>query len=53
MIRRRKSFPSMLLAVRQADRAFAEGRGPDPATRNNVGALVDDASVESEVIWNP
>jgi hypothetical protein len=48
------AFPSMLLAARQADRAFAEGRGPDPATRNNVGALVDnDSSVEREVIWNP
>jgi len=48
------AFPSMLLAARQADRAFAEGRGPDPAIRNNVGALVDmDNSVEWEVIWNP
>jgi hypothetical protein len=47
------AFPSMLHAARQADRAFAEGRGPDPATRNNVGALVSDHSVESEVIWNP
>ena len=47
------ALPSMLLAARQADRAFAEGRGPDPATRNNVGALVDNASVLSEVIWNP
>jgi hypothetical protein len=47
------AFPSMLLAARKADLAFAQGRGPDPATRNNVGALVIDASVESEVIWNP
>jgi len=48
------AFPSMLLAARQADLAFAEGRGPDPATRNYVGALVDiDASVVSEVIWDP
>jgi hypothetical protein len=48
------AFPSMLLAARRADRAFAEGRGPDPATRNSVGALVDiDDSVESQVIWNP
>jgi hypothetical protein len=48
------AFPSMMLAARQADRAFAEGRGPDPATRNSVGALVDiGTSVEREVIWNP
>jgi hypothetical protein len=49
------AFPSMMVAARQADRAFAEGRGPDPATRNNVGALVDidAASVIREVIWNP
>src|SRR6266446_1360917 len=49
------AFPSMLLAARQADLAFAAGRGPDPATRNSVGALVDiDASsVIREVIWNP
>jgi hypothetical protein len=39
------AFPSMLLAARQADRAFAEGRGPDPATRNSVGPLVVDSSV--------
>ena len=48
------AFPSMMLAARQADRAFAEGRGPDPATRNSVGALVDiDTSVAREVIWDP
>src|SRR5258707_8142413 len=48
------AFPSMMLAARQADRAFSEGRGPDPATRNSVGALVDiGTSVEREVIWNP
>jgi hypothetical protein len=49
------AFPSMLRAARQADLAFAEGRGPDPATRNSVGALGDiDASVViREVIWNP
>ena len=30
------AFPSMMLAARQADRAFSEGRGPDPATKDNV-----------------
>jgi hypothetical protein len=48
------ALPSMMLAARQADLAFAQGRGPDPATRNNVGALVDvDTSIVREVIWNP
>src|SRR5215831_5771131 len=40
------AFPSMMLAARNADRAFAEGRGPDPATKDNVSTLVDiDTSV--------
>jgi len=37
---------SMLRAARQADRAFAEGKGPDPALKDNVSTLVDiDTSV--------
>jgi hypothetical protein len=48
------SLPSMLLGAREADRAFAEGRGPDPATKNSVGNLGNtDNSIVSEVIWNP
>jgi hypothetical protein len=40
------AFPSMMLAARQADLAFADGRGPDPATKDNVTTLVDiDTSV--------
>jgi hypothetical protein len=40
------AFPSMMLAARKADLAFAEGRGPDPATRDTVSTLVDlDTSV--------
>src|SRR6516225_2298054 len=40
------AFPSMMLAARNADRAFAEGRGPNPATKDNVSTLVDiDTSV--------
>jgi hypothetical protein len=40
------AFPSMMLAARRDDRAFAEGRGPDPATKDNVTTLVDiDTSV--------
>ena len=30
------ALPGMLHAQRMAERAFAEGRGPDPATRDNV-----------------
>jgi hypothetical protein len=48
------ALPSMMLAARQADLAFAQGRGPDPATRNSVGTLGNgDTSVQREVIWNP
>jgi hypothetical protein len=48
------AVPSMMLAARQADLAFAQGRGPDPATRNNLGGLGGlDRSVVLEVIWNP
>ena len=40
------ALPSMLLAARRDERAFAEGRGPDPATKDNVTTLVDiDTSV--------
>jgi hypothetical protein len=40
------SLPSMMLAARRDDRAFADGRGPDPATHDNVTTLVDiDTSV--------
>ena len=40
------AFPSMMRAARQDDRAFAEGRGPDPATKDNVTTFVDiDTSV--------
>jgi hypothetical protein len=39
----------MMRAAREADRAFAEGRGPDPATIDNVSTLVDiDTSVVRE-----
>jgi hypothetical protein len=40
------ALPAMMRAAREADRAFAEGRGPDPATIDNVSTLVDiDTSV--------
>ncbi len=40
------AFPAMMLAARRADRAFADGKGPDPATIDNVTTLVDlDTSV--------
>jgi hypothetical protein len=43
------ALPAILLAARQADLAFAEGRGPDPATKDNVSTLVDlDTSVVRE-----
>jgi hypothetical protein len=43
------AFPSMMLAARQAERAFSDGRGPDPATVDNVTTLVDlDTSVVRE-----
>jgi hypothetical protein len=48
------AFPSMMRAARESDLAFAQGRGPNPATKNNVGALVvDNDSTIREVIWNP
>src|SRR5215831_17633116 len=40
------ALPAMMRAARETDRAFAEGRGPDPATKDNVSTLVDiDTSV--------
>ena len=33
-------FPSMLLAARLAEKAFAEGRGPHPATKDNATDFV-------------
>ena len=44
------ALPSMLLAARQADLAFAERRGPDPATKDNVSTLVD---ISTEVVRDP
>jgi hypothetical protein len=34
------AFPAMLLAARIEDRAFAEGRGPHPATKDNATDFV-------------
>ncbi|MGH2399274.1 MAG: hypothetical protein ACRDF6_05465 [bacterium] len=34
------AFPSMLLAARQADKAYAERRGPHPATKDNASDFV-------------
>ena len=43
------SVAAMLLSARRDDRAFAEGRSPDPATSDNVSILVDiDTSVVRE-----
>jgi hypothetical protein len=43
------SVAAMLLSARRAERAFAEGRAPDPATSDNVSILVDiDTSVVRE-----
>jgi hypothetical protein len=44
------SLPSMLLAARQADLASAMGRGPDPATQDNVSTLVD---IDTSVVRDP
>jgi hypothetical protein len=49
------SLPSTMLAARKAELAFGEGRGPNPATINNV-VNVGEASILSiaeEVIWDP
>ena len=34
------ALPSLMLAARMADRAFAEGRGPDPAKKDNATDFV-------------
>lgn len=34
------ALPSLMLAARLADRAFAEGKGPDPATKDNATDFV-------------
>jgi hypothetical protein len=34
------AFPSMMLAARREDLAFAQGRGPDPATKDNATDFV-------------
>jgi hypothetical protein len=33
-------FPSLLLAARLADKAYADGRGPHPATHDNATDFV-------------
>jgi hypothetical protein len=44
------ALPSMLRAARDSDRAFAEGKGPDPATRDSVSTLVD---LDTSVVRDP
>ena len=44
------AFPSMMLAAHQADLAFTQGRGPDPATKDNVSTLVD---IDTSVVRDP
>jgi hypothetical protein len=44
------AFPAMMRAARQADLAFTEGKGPDPATRDNVSTLVD---IDTSVVRDP
>jgi hypothetical protein len=34
-------FPAMMKAARQEDREFAEGRGPDPLTKDNASGGAD------------
>jgi len=41
------SLPSLLLGARMEDLAFAEGRGPDPATKDNA---TDFVGVEEESV---
>jgi hypothetical protein len=36
-----QGLPGLLHGRRAEDLAFAEGRGPDPASRDNTGALID------------
>ena len=35
------AFPSLMHAARLEERDFAQGRGPDPATKDNVSIQVD------------
>ncbi len=44
------AFPAMMRAAREAERAFAEGKGPDPATQDNVTTLVD---IDTSVVRDP
>ncbi len=39
------AFPSLMHAARIEERDFAQGRGPDPATKDNVSLLVDVSNV--------
>jgi hypothetical protein len=34
------ALPSLMLAARMEDRSFAQGRGPDPATKDNATDFV-------------
>jgi hypothetical protein len=36
-----RGFPAMMKAARQEDREFAEGRGPDPLTKDNASGGAD------------
>jgi hypothetical protein len=38
------ALPGLLRGRRMEDLAFADGRGPDPATKNNTGAIVNTAA---------
>ena len=44
------SLPAMMLAARLADRAYAAGKGIDPATKDNVSTLVD---IDTSVVREP
>jgi hypothetical protein len=41
-------LPGLLHGRRMEELAFAQGRGPDPATRDNVGALADRAVLNAQ-----
>jgi hypothetical protein len=36
-----RGFPAMMKAARQEDREFAEGRGPDPLTKDNASGFAE------------
>jgi hypothetical protein len=44
------AFPSLMHAARIEERDFAQGRGPDPATKDNVSLLVD---ISNAVVRDP